>query len=318
MAEPTNSPTQKRAGRRTIVGAIDDLAKIVEQIRKKKPDKYQIATGCAAVVSIIAGLFGIWFGVSNVQTQALLFQRQRLAERRDRPFVAIHDVHWWRDPGTDWFGSTLTTKNYGGRLAANFRDLNFRAVVFRIDDDLVKKKVRSRTPEPHDRYLGEYTLDEKNRLIIAVLEMLGEYFKRNPTATRDQMDRFLSSLSPTSPELSSLGIFSYDGQLLFKSWEINHDMTEYLSRQQTVIAQNEERKHVLSQQMGQAGLQGILEGDKLLVVYWAFQYQDALDSSSHSSFYLGYSHKGLTNSLVMPNGRVVTPLQEFRTWSEEG
>ena len=254
-------------------------------------------------------LVAIVFMVLTGRNAALL---KRQIELENRPFVSIEDV-WWR-PDTVWIWCGFNRTNYGTRPAEEIEFRNFRAVVFEMRSDLIEQKVKQRTPPERMQYLQEYMLDERNKIILNLMEVIATFFKERPDARYAEVDAFLRGLTPESPELRKNGIFIHEGQLLFQCFEVNHDMDEYRRRQKTTVFPEQPHSEKLDQQMGEGGLRDVLQGDKLLVLYWAFRYHDIQKDNEYSTYYLGYSDRNFGQ--LLNDGRRFS-VQEFQSWASE-
>lgn len=261
------------------------------------------------VVIALAALATVGF----VGCQTLLLRRQ--IELENRPFIGVKNVYWWHLPNTNWFGLDFTTQNYGNKPAIESHIRNFRAVIFYIDNTMIEEKIKSR-PDFQEQYLQEYVLDERNRLILKLLEILAKHFKDYPDIQKKELEQFINSLTPTLED----EIFFHNGKLLFKIVEINNEMEEYYRRQQILVVPNEPRERKLIQQMNKYGIQDILDGNNLLVIYLSFQYQNIQKSKQYSTCYLGYTDKHFSeHKVILEDGWEKGPLQEFQSWSlEEG
>jgi len=248
--------------------------------------------------------------------QAILLRTQ--VELEVRPFVSIDKVSWWYKSDTVWFGSSFVRENHGARPAADFGFRNFRAIIFDIRDSEIAEKVKLRTSEGQLQYLEEYVADERNKLILNLLEVLGNYFSRHPDATKVETEAFLKGLTVKSQEIRDKPILFYEGGLLYSPLEVNNDMDEYRKRQKVVIVPNREEPDGLGQQMGQGYVKAIIDGNNLLVVYWAFQYMDIQKNKRYSSFYLGYADRNFSVPMGQTrDGKLRYLMQTFQSWPSD-
>jgi len=244
--------------------------------------------------------------------QAFLLLRQ--IELDNRPFVSIEDVWWGPRGGSMQTGFEM--ENYGAKPAAELRFLNFRAVILTLDVAGITQKVKERTPASHSRYVErQYIPDERNRLVLSIMEFLAAYLRQNPEVDQEELRNFLTQLTPTSPGIMENDIFSYQGRLLFNLHEVNNDMDEYRRRQRFIAFPRQVRSEFLGQQMGEGGLRSVLEGNRVLIIFWALQYNDIQRDMEYASFYLGY---GLYDLPGIDIGQVKKCLiQEFQSWATD-
>jgi hypothetical protein len=264
------------------------------------------------IQAIIAlGVVGSMFYTAR---QASLLQKQ--IEIEIRPSVSIENARWSYGPNTDWFTSDFVRKNYGGRPAVEFHFENFRAIILKVHDSALQQKVRARTPSEQARYVQEYFEDERNRLILNLLELVADYFFKRPNAKRGEVDNFLSGLEPSSPEVRDRKILLFDKQLLFRVVEVNKDMDEYYRRLRVVVFPGDEKRRGLTQQMGREGVREVIEGSNVLIVYWAVGYKDIEKMREYESFYVGYCDRHCREDREpTEEGWVGSPLREFRSWA---
>lgn len=246
--------------------------------------------------------------------QACLLRKQ--IEIEIRPSVSIENAHWSYRPNTDWFTSDFVRKNYGGRPAVEFHFKNFRAIILKIHDSSLQQKVRARTPSGQAQYVQEYFEDERNRLILNLLELVAEYFLKHPDAKKKEVGNFLGRLEPKSPEVREREILLFEKQLLFRVVEVNNDMDEYYRRLRVVVFPGDEKRRGLKQQMGSDGVRQVIEDSNVLIVYWAVGYKDIEKMREYESFYVGYCDRRCReNREPTEDEWVGNPPREFRSWA---
>jgi hypothetical protein len=246
--------------------------------------------------------------------QTLELRKQNALE--NRPFVSIEDVRWWYRP-QNWFGSSFKRVNYGEKPAEEFRFQNFRAIVLQIDEEEIRQRVTANTPPELSRYLELYVVDERNQVILQLMEVLADYFRTHPDASHTEVMDFLHVLSSKPQLLTGKDLLAYNGKLLLTLLEVNGDMDPYRKQQRSVVYPGQPVNEGLGLQMGSPYLQNVIEGSNVLVVYWAFAYQDIRRAKEYSSCYLGYAASGLTELLARKHDRDWFSLQQFQSWSSE-
>lgn len=246
------------------------------------------------------------------------FQLREQIELENRPFVSIEDPHWWHEQdglGSFWLGLGFFRRNYGEKPAEELEFRNLRAAIISIDEEGIAKKVTLRTPEGNRKYLDEYILDERNRLILQLMDILAQYFRTHPDVSKVDLEKFLKSLALNSKTVQGAPVLVFEGKPLFDLVEVNNEMAEYLQRQRVSLFPSREgrERRILMQQMGK-GLADVVEGRNLLVTFFAFRYRSPLMGKSYSSFLLGFGDRNFRQQIQGFKGFL---LQTFQSWSSE-
>lgn len=260
----------------------------------------------------IGVIVSLWVGISaNSRTDLN-------TELSNRPYLGIiKKSSWGRKKNTDWFLYTNKVRNYGNKPAEYFKRRNYRVIVFAIDNEKIAQKIKESRTEVSS--VEEYVIDERNRLRLGLLEELSKYFQSNPDVNKTSLWDFLKAEN-IMKQLRKNEIYFYKGKLLFNIIEVNNDMENYYKSNADVIFPNEDRKMEITQQIGQGGIEGVLEGTNLLVIYSAIKYQGFKKDKTYSTFSLGYYDRldsGNQNIFKDDRGIEFYQLKEFQNWIEE-
>ncbi|MBL7151427.1 MAG: hypothetical protein ISS89_02425 [Candidatus Omnitrophica bacterium] len=293
------------------------LAKLIFLITGRKPnrdlDNWLLAEciiGYAALISksivVLGIIISIYMGVSNLSIT------QRNVELTNQPFVSIESGRWWKEP-SDRFSAIFKMVNYGNKTAKEVKIRNFRILVVSIDKENIIKKIEQKINNSQKQYLTEYYLDEKNKLCLQLMQILSDYFRINPDATNSQLKEYISNLKSSSKELIGKYALIEQSQLLFNVAEINNDLSEYYSIQSHLLYPKQPRGQELRQQMGEGGMNGVIKGNNLLVIFFSIEYYGFLKDKRYSTCYIGYT---LRND-IDPSSKTWDDFTEFKTWESE-
>ncbi len=192
----------------------------------------------------------------------------------NRPYLGVKDVVFLH-PGGDSISSWFVMENFGKSPALEARPVNFRAILLRYSGD------RAITPQFLDD--PKITQDEKGARLaersqqrVAILEVLHDYFNRNPTANRDTVSAYFNNLRVTPALLGrwQSRLVDNKGQFVFQLIECNPDLHEYFRRGTAIFPGTEaSRLQQYNNQMGQDGINHLISGDNLLALLWVVDYE---------------------------------------------
>ncbi len=269
----------------------------------------------AAYMSIAAVILAILSTIFGGQ-QAWLLRQQ--IELENRPFVSIEDPFWWFEEdgaGSFWLWTGFHRNNYGQKPAEEVQFRNFRAIIVSINDEALANKIRQRTSKGQEKYLSEYILDERNRLVLHLVGLFASYFRSNPDASKDDVNIFGQVLARGLVTSQDLSLSFYKNEPLFRLVEVNNEMRGYLGSQRTTVFPHQDKVIYWTLQMG-SGLKEILGGENLLISFFGFRYEGPVKNAAYSTFFLGYGDRNLSLSKIA-KGSGGAFFREFQTWTAE-
>ncbi|MFH1245191.1 MAG: hypothetical protein V1662_01775, partial [Candidatus Omnitrophota bacterium] len=103
--------------------------------------------------------------------------------------------------------------------------------------------------------------------------------------------------------------------------EINNEMEEYYKKQRQLVFPNYSETRGLRQQIGKDGVNAIVEGNNLLVIYWAIRYRGFKEEKEYTTSYLGYCDRDILNeqkeNSIVFDGMTGYLLREFASWVKD-
>lgn len=212
----------------------------------------------------------------------------------NRPYLAIKDALFFH-LGRDWISSWFVLENVGKAPALEARPVNFRAILLRYTGEktLSLQLVSDKTISQDEK---EARLAERWRRQNAILEVMYEYFRRNPLANAQAVNTYFSQIVK-NPQL--LGAWKKDledaqGHILFNLVECNPNLDEYFSRGTAIFSGSDaSRFEHYNNQMGQGGVKSLIAGENLLVLFWAAEYKTPLPGQGKQRTYFLGSYDAL-------------------------
>jgi len=230
-------------------------------------------------------------------------------ELANRPFVSIENACWLTNSDGSLISARIQIKNYGNKPAEEFAYRNFRTILFVIDTKNIEEKIREKMDKNLEPHFQGYLIDYKNKLYLELMQVLSDYFKSHLDINHLDLVKYLSTLTCASSELKGKSYLVYKEKLLFYALEVNPDMDDYYNKQYRLVFPNKPEEELgLNEAISPPGIKSVLEGDNLLVAYWAIKYKGFNKNKEYSTFFLGYDYR---------ENETPHLFKQFRSWIDE-